>query len=67
MILPTPFFDTKFGPEVKKWIFKLLQNTLCGYSNLVSDNMQKTRNKSDHPGLRKRPKTAEKLQFWNSP
>ena len=30
---------------------------------VTPDAMQKTKNWSDHPGLRKRPKTAEKLQY----
>ena len=30
---------------------------------VTPDAMQKTKNWSDHPGLRKRPKNAEKLQY----
>ena len=59
------------GPEDSADPFKSKKKSfskvpLVGTLNLylvTPDAMQKTKNWSDHPGLRKRPKTAEKLQY----
>ena len=53
------------GPLYRSKI-KFLKVPLVGTLNLclkMPEKMQKTRNESDHPGLRKRQKTDEKYQF----
>ena len=53
------------GPIHKSKI-KCSKVPLVGTLNLclkMPEKMQKTRNESDHPGLRKRPKTGKNSQF----